>query len=929
MSTEKINILIIEDDEDFFHLYNDFFETHGLLFTSKLVSTHDEFLGALDTFNPSVILSDYSIPDFNGMLALQLAKQHAPTVPFIFVTGALDEEVAVGLIKAGANDYILKTNFSRFIPAIEQAVTNKKITEQKEAAEKNLRDNEEFLRTILDSISGIVFTLDEDLRFKEAYGQMTHLYGIDFSRYQNKTVREAFGDHTGESFEIASERAKVEPNVQIEWSLKSLKSKRVLDSRLSARRNFKDEFVGFVCITEDITIRKKNEEALKRSEENYRSLFENAAQGISRTDTSGKFISVNPAMVKMFGYESVEEMLAVDISPQLYLDPVDRQKLHSHLMREKSIKNYELVLKKKDGSHIFVKLDKRIVGDEAGNILYFESFWDDITERKKMEEALRQSEEDYRSIFENAVQGTFRTSHEGKFIKVNPALVKMLGYDTAEDLMSIDITTQLYFDSIERQQLLEKTRAGKKIENYRIKLKKKNGDYIYANLSERVQENDSGDILFYEGIIEDITEKIIAEEALKSSETKFRTLYESTGDAVMLLDEKGFFECNNATLSMFGFSTKEEFCTNHPAELSPPMQPGNYNSLDLAKQHINAAIVNGRNRFEWMHRRIDGTDFPAEVLLTAMELDDRKIIQAVVRDISERKALELELLNRNKELEAVVENIRTMQGHLIQSEKMASIGQLTAGIAHEINNPLAFVSSNMNRFEEYISDLLDVLGKWQTLGMFVKDGSELQALLQDIRNLEKRIDVPFIVEDFQNLMKQTREGTQRIKTIVDKLRVFSHKGEDKFVDSNLQDAIEDTITIVWNEIKYKADIKKEYSSLPSVYCNPGELKQVFTNLLINAAQAIPERGVINVKTYAEDKKAVVEISDNGNGIAPEHLNKIFDPFFTTKAVGKGTGLGLWISMSIILNHKGLLTVDSEVGKGTKFKIKLPLTNGTH
>lgn len=929
MFKDKINILIIEDDEEFFTLYNDFFETNKLQFTSKLVSTRDSFLDALESFKPDVILSDYSIPDFNGMLALQLAKQHAPSVPFIFVTGALDEELAVGLIKAGAADYILKTNFTRFIPAIEQAVSNKNVIDQKEKAELTLHENEELMQTILDSISGIVFTLDEDLRFKEAYGQMTHLYGIDFNRYKNKTVYEVLGEKNGDLFEIASERAKIQPNVNFEWRLKSLKGIRFFETSISSRRNFKEEFVGFVCIMQDITERKKIEEALKQSEQDYKSIFQNAFQGISRTNAEGKFVKVNPAMVKMLGYDSEEELMSLDVASQIYLYPSDRQKMHAKLMDEKSVKNYELILKKKDGSPINVKLDKRVIEDEAGNLLFFESLWEDITERKKIEEALKQSEEDYRSIFENAVQGMFRTSPEGKFIKVNPALVKMLGYDSAEDLMSIDIKTQLYYDSTERQIVLEKTRERKKTENLKIKLRKKDGDVIYINLNERVQLNDAGEILFYEGIIENITDQTLVEEALKNSEMKFRTLYESTGDAVMLLDENGFFECNNATLAMFGYTTQEEFCRQHPADLSPPMQPGNIDSMQLAKQQINTAMEKGSHCFEWVHRRVDGTDFPAEVMLTPMVLKERKLLQAVVRDISTRKALELELLKRNKELENVVENLKEMQTHLIQSEKMASIGQLTAGIAHEINNPLAFVSSNLNRFEEYISDLLNVLRKWQTLGMFVNNNTEVQALLQDLRMLEQRVDISFIAEDFINLMKQTKEGTQRIKTIVDKLRVFSYKGEDKFVDSNIHEAIEDTLTIVWNEIKYKVDIKKEYNEIPLVSCNPSELKQVFVNLLVNAAQAIPERGIIKIKTMADDKNAIIEISDNGVGITPENMNKIFDPFFTTKTVGKGTGLGLWISMTIILKHKGTLTVDSEINKGTKFKITLPLTNGSY
>jgi signal transduction histidine kinase len=255
---------------------------------------------------------------------------------------------------------------------------------------------------------------------------------------------------------------------------------------------------------------------------------------------------------------------------------------------------------------------------------------------------------------------------------------------------------------------------------------------------------------------------------------------------------------------------------------------------------------------------------------------------------------------------------------------MASLGQLSAGIAHEINNPLAFVSSNINRLKEYFQDTLGLLNKWQELEPVLSDKPDFAIMLQQISEYTNQIDLNFILQDFDKMMLGIQEGTQRIKKIVEGMRGFAHMADNTFSQAQINQAIEDTLTIVWNELKYKATIEKNYGNLPAVTCNIGEIKQVLVNLLVNAAHAIKEKGCITITTSNDDEHVLIQIQDTGAGIPQENLKRIFDPFFTTKPVGKGTGLGLWITSSIIEKHSGSITVESTIGIGSTFKIKLPI-----
>ena len=294
---------------------------------------------------------------------------------------------------------------------------------------------------------------------------------------------------------------------------------------------------------------------------------------------------------------------------------------------------------------------------------------------------------------------------------------------------------------------------------------------------------------------------------------------------------------------------------------------------------------------------------------------------AVRIETTKRKRMEMELHNRYEEVLNLNSQLNTAQNHLLQSEKMASIGQLAAGVAHEINNPIGYVYSNLGTLEKYVQDTFGMLKLYEQAEDAISD-AEVRAKLKAAKD---KLDLVFLKEDLRALMDESKDGITRVKIIVQNLKDFSHvNASDEWHYADLHSGIDSTLNIVNNEIKYKATVVKEYGELPEVESLSSQLNQVFMNLLVNASHAIEERGTITIRTGRQGDEVWVEVADTGKGIAPEHLNKIFDPFFTTKPIGKGTGLGLSLAYGIVQKHHGRIEVHSEVGKGTAFKVWLPV-----
>ena len=312
-----------------------------------------------------------------------------------------------------------------------------------------------------------------------------------------------------------------------------------------------------------------------------------------------------------------------------------------------------------------------------------------------------------------------------------------------------------------------------------------------------------------------------------------------------------------------------------------------------------------------------------------IDISKQKQIEKSLEDTVEKRTLQLQKTNQVLEIEkeeqlGLNNQLKETQGHLIQSEKMASIGQLAAGVAHEINNPLGYIYSNLNTLKGYLTDLEQVATLANKLA---KQLPKDDALATEFNQLQKDLDLEFLQEDLQDLVKESIEGATRAKKIVQDLRDFSRIDKQESEIFDVEEGISATLNIVHNELKYKADIVKEYGGVKPFQCVGAQLNQVFMNLFVNAAHAIEDFGKITVRTGYQDKDYIwIEVEDTGKGIPDDVKSKIFDPFFTTKPVGKGTGLGLSLSYKIIQDHQGRLEVDSVVGKGTKFRVILPTNN---
>jgi len=452
--------------------------------------------------------------------------------------------------------------------------------------------------------------------------------------------------------------------------------------------------------------------------------------------------------------------------------------------------------------------------------------------------------------------------------------------------------------------------------------------YYYKTFLSPIQ-NEHSEIIGITGMIRNISKEKALDRFHEEIEMMFRTLTNAAKSVIVSVNETGEIEYYNpATGQLFEYEQdellgkefsilfcNEDLTSDTEADGKIKMDQEFYNTLNTELKGVKKS----------------GEQFPIECNISTYDILNTRHQVIIIQDISERKLVEEQrksyqknLEKKNKEIQDALEYTKKMQNQLVQSEKMASLGALISGIAHEINNPLAFVASNLNRFDEYFSDLFILLDKWKSLGQILKKSEQRLAEVDEINTLEKKIDYEYIVSDCKELMKHNFEGIDRIKKIVMQLRGFAHISDDHAIDADINKAIDETLTIVWNELKYKATVKKIYGNLPQVQCYIGEIKQIFVNLLVNASHAIETKGEIIIETFNQSDNVIIKISDTGKGMKDVIKRRIFDPFYTTKAIGEGTGLGLWICMSLIQKHNGKLEVESQEGIGTTFTITLPI-----
>jgi len=526
-------------------------------------------------------------------------------------------------------------------------------------------------------------------------------------------------------------------------------------------------------------------------------------------------------------------------------------------------------------SHEVKEVEVRLVPARSGEgAPKFIAYLRDLTAREKYERNLKDSEEKLRSLLERVRHGVFISSEEGKLLDCNRALLDMLGYSTKDEFLRIDISKDLYVGPEDRKYFQERIARDGCLKDMEAEFKKKTGEHITVLLTGYPLNNEKGEIVGYEGISLDISERKRIENELREANEFFKNLIESSVDGIIAADMRG---------NIFIFNKGAETLTGHRAEEV------------LGKKNIREIYPEGIAR-EVM-KKLRGPDHGGVGKLTPIQLNvlDKhgkeipiQISAALIYDGAGREIASVGIFTDLRPRITIEKKLEETYLQLVSSEKMASLGKLAAGIAHEINNPLGGILI-------YASLIMEDLDEGDP----------------------RRQDLSRIVQE-----------ASRCKDIVKSLLEFARQTEPKMEPTDINRAITDVLFFLENQALFHNIhiVKRLDPALPSPHANAGQLKQVFMNIIVNAAEAMNGSGTLTIATsvFPSRKSISVEFTDTGEGIPEENLTRIFDPFFTTKDIGKGTGLGLATSYGIIESHGGKITVRSKVGQGSTFTIELPV-----
>jgi PAS domain S-box-containing protein len=528
-------------------------------------------------------------------------------------------------------------------------------------------------------------------------------------------------------------------------------------------------------------------------------------------------------------------------------------------------------------------------------------------ERQRMAQALKDSEAFYHSLVESLPQNIIRKDRQGVFTFANQRFCTLLGKPlnqivgrTDFDFFPADLATKYRQDDVTVME------TGKNLEAVE-KHQTPSGKSIYVQVVKTPIYDYLGEVIGSQVFFWDVTERQRAEEAVIESERRYRQLTEAAQDAIVVADQQGNITLfNPAAERTFGYSSAE--ILGQPLTRLMPEEFRDSHSGGLRRYvETRQSRIVGRT-IELRGRRRDGSEFPLELSLSAIDLGGELQFLGAIRDLTER--------NRMRDM-------------VVQNEKLASIGLLSAGVAHEINNPLAYVANNLvvlERDNKALMALVDVYDRARDRLARADPESARQA-----QELATQIDLPYVRDNLDRVLARTREGVQRVTRIVQSLRGVARTTKPELEDAHLPDIVDMSLDLIRGRLQRRGiTIDLDFGPSPKLRCVTTQLGQVMLNLLVNALQAIEaanrhDGGRIRISSRNVNGEMLIEVADNGTGISSEHLPKLFDPFFTTKPVGEGTGLGLSISHGIITGHGGRIEVNSRPGEGTTFRIFLPLT----
>ena len=671
------------------------------------------------------------------------------------------------------------------------------------------------------------------------------------------------------------------------------------------------------------------EKALKESELRYRTIFEDTQVGIYQTTPDGEVLKANPALLKMLGYSDLESLSARNLTENGYFLSNSRKDFVETIHKHGFIKDYKTEWMKNNGEKIIIRENARVVRDDSGGVKYYEGFVVDITEREKVMKALAESEEKYRGMAELLPVAIWEINLIGICTYANNVGFKIHGL-TPEDLVNGINVLELI---IPEQRDYATNNLKKKLEGFfsqgdEYVALRKDGTTFPAKIYTSVIYQNKKPVGFI-GVTIDISEAKKAEQEVKESEEQLKMAL--LGAKLGMWDwniENNTIKVNDLFVEMLGY-TLNDFVGGILTfdDWKKMLHQEDFNkAIQLFNEHVEKrtelyeAVFRMKHKngeWKWILARGKVAEWikgePVRALGTHLDITNskkaeqelekyRKHLEFLVQERTEELATaneELtstneELLNQRQELETVLLNLQNTQKQLVHSEKMASLGVLASGIAHEINNPLNFIKGGVFGIESYLKE-----------------------------NLKEYLDEldPFLVG--------VNEGIYRAAEIVKSLNHYNRRDDTKMVSCDIHLVIDNCLVMLKNQIKDRIKIEKKFTTKEYVLaCNEGKLHQAILNVLTNAAHAIAEKGTIKIKTFVIAKEFKLEITDTGSGIDNEHIDKILDPFFTTKAPGRGIGLGLSITYNILQEHNGTIEFKSKLHKGTTVIISLPLKTQT-
>jgi PAS domain S-box-containing protein len=743
----------------------------------------------------------------------------------------------------------------------------------------------------------------------------------------------------------------------------------------------------------------------KLAEAKYRNIFDNAVVGIFQSTPDGRLLRVNQAMARMYGYDSPEEMInaVTNIDSQIPMDPGGRAAVIARLETGELIREYEAAEYRKDGSIIWTSMSGQAVRAKDGSTLYYEGTVEEITQRKLADEARRESETRYQTLVDGILDGVYRSTHTGRFVDVNPAMVRMFGYASRAEMLAIDIPTAIYFDPEDRLKTIV-AQPGEGMNIFRMK--RKDGSEIWVEDHSHYIRDEQGQIVFHEGILRDVTPRLRVESERKQAEEvlqEFKSIMDESNDAVFIIDPvtSRYKYFNNRACTLLGYNHAEL------GKLSVIDIAAHVTSLDV--WHERVALVREKNGliFEASYRRKDGTTLPVEVSARLLEYTGGEDVVAFTRDITERKEAQAALIASEKKYRLLFENMTS--GFAVHEmiydeqgqpsdyryieinpafEKLTGVPTQTLlgktlkeimpnteaywietfGKVAQTGQPVKYLnfsrelgryydtyvfSSEQDTFAVVFNDVTDKIKAEEAVHELNKELSarvlELEAKNRELEQFTYTVShdlkAPIITikgflgflekdvadqktERVHNDVMRINEAVDKMHRLLTELLELSRIGRMMNAPENIpfENLVQDAMDAVHGQLEARRVTIQSQPNLPAVHGDRQRLTQILQNLLDNAAKYMGDQPNPRIEIGQhgeEDGKPVFHVKDNGIGIAPEHHERIFGLFNKLDAKAEGTGIGLTLVKRIVEVHGGRVWLESEPGKGSTFYFTLP------